>query len=468
MITAGTADYRAQIETALQSGWRARGLYAAEQGRALRVLLAAPEGRTRVLTLAVPTNGVVPSIVDLAPAMGWDEREAHDLYGTDFAGHEPLRPLLDHAAPLDAWTVPVQGHDPYQVAVGPIHASVIESGHFRFHVVGDRILHLDARLMYKHRGLERSAEGMTLPTALSVVSRACAGCSVANSVAYAVAAEQALGSLASPAIVRSRTLLLELERAWNHLNDIAAICAGVGMASGNSYFLGLTERARRINAAIGGHRFLTGSVQVGSSPLSCDIETLRSTRGELAEIRDAAEVGWRSLAFNASFQSRLEGVGVIDSESVASLGVVGPAARAAGVADDARHDSPDFDYRGFEPVTPGNATGDVRARLEQRMLELRQTFVLLERLLAVGAIQAAVADVGSAIPVKIGVGVVESARGATSCVVEHSEGAVARVRLRTASYANWPAVAEAARDNLLPDFPLINKSFELCYACADR
>ena len=104
-------------------------------------------------------TGRVPSIVDLAPAAGWDEREAHDLYGSTSTGHEPLRPLVDHDPDLAAWTVPVRGHDPYQVAVGPIHAGVIESGHFRFHVVGDRILHLDARLFYKHRGLERAAEG---------------------------------------------------------------------------------------------------------------------------------------------------------------------------------------------------------------------------------------------------------------------------------------------------------------------
>ena len=107
-------------------------------------------------------GGAAPTIVDIAPAAGWDEREAHDLYGVRFDGHEPLRPLVDHDLVLSHWMVPVRGEDAYQVAVGPIHAGVIESGHFRFHVVGDRILHLDARLFYKHRGLERAAEGSTL------------------------------------------------------------------------------------------------------------------------------------------------------------------------------------------------------------------------------------------------------------------------------------------------------------------
>ena len=198
-MTAPTdGDYRAEIEAALGSGWLARSLYATDRGQTVRVLLTGPGGRTRLVSVAVPAAGAAPSIVDLAPAMGWDEREAHDLYSVGFSGHEPLRPLVDHSAPLEAWTVPVHGHDPYQVAVGPIHAGIIESGHFRFHVVGDRILHLDAQLFYKHRGLERAAEGMTLPSALAVISRACAACSVANGVAYATATEQLLGLRSYP------------------------------------------------------------------------------------------------------------------------------------------------------------------------------------------------------------------------------------------------------------------------------
>ena len=135
----------------------------------------------------------MPTIVDLAPSAGWDEREAHDLYGVRFDGHEPLRPLVEHDLVLAHWTVPVRGDDAYQVAVGPIHAGVIESGHFRFHVVGDRILHLDARLFYKHRGLERAAEGSTSPEGARYVGRACAACAVASGLAYAHACEEILG-----------------------------------------------------------------------------------------------------------------------------------------------------------------------------------------------------------------------------------------------------------------------------------
>ena len=168
---------------------RFAGLHASAGGSIVRVALQAPDGALRLETAAVE-DGAVPTIVDLAPSLAWDEREAHDLHGVRFDGHEPLRPLVDHDLVLGHWTVPVHGDDAYQVAVGPIHAGVIESGHFRFHVVGDRILHLDARLFYKHRGLERAAEGSTLAEGARYVGRACAACAVANGVAYAHACEE--------------------------------------------------------------------------------------------------------------------------------------------------------------------------------------------------------------------------------------------------------------------------------------
>ena len=263
--------YRERVTTALVDGWRFASLHAThtDEGPVVRTVLSSPAGELRHESTAA-TSGSVPTIVDLAPAAGWDEREAHDLYGVRFDGHEPLRPLVDHDGPVDRFTTPVRGVDPYQVAVGPIHAGVIESGHFRFHVVGDLILHVDARLFYKHRGLERAAEGLLLEDALPVVARACAGCWVTNAVAYAHACEEALGLMPTPELARARTILLELERVWNTLNDIAAICAGVGLAAGTSRFAALVDDARALNARLTGHRFLFGSVEVGGSGLDLD------------------------------------------------------------------------------------------------------------------------------------------------------------------------------------------------------
>ena len=347
------SGYRERVAEAFAGGWRFAGLHATATD--VRTLLVGGGGETRLESTPVG-EGRVPSIVDLAPAAGWDEREAHDLYGVAFDGHEPLRPLVDHDPRLDSWTVPLHGHDAYQVAVGPIHAGVIESGHFRFHVVGDRILHLDARLFYKHRGLERAAEGRTLAGGLAYAGRACAACAVANTVAYAQACEEALGLEPTPQLARVRTILLELERTWNHLNDVAAICAGVGLAAGNNRFAALTERARRLNAVLTGHRFLFATVRVGGSDLILDRVAVHAAREELEQLRADTERGWRELLFNGSFQDRLPEVGVLTPAEVRALGTVGPAARAAGVAEDARATSSRLAYESFEPVIPDSPT----------------------------------------------------------------------------------------------------------------
>ncbi|HET8894066.1 MAG TPA: NADH-quinone oxidoreductase subunit C [Gaiellaceae bacterium] len=456
-------SYRDRIATALEEGCRLAGLYT--NGAVVRSVLVAPDGAVRLESVDVQGERV-PTIVDLAPAGAWDEREAADLYGVRFDGHEPLRPLVAHDLDLQHWTVPVHGDDAYQVAVGPIHAGVIESGHFRFHVVGDKILHLDARLFYKHRGLERAAEGRSLAEGRAYVQRACAACAVSNSVAYAHACEEVLGLQPGAELARARTVLLELERAWNHLNDIAAVCAGAGLAAGNTFFAALTERARRLNERLTGHRFLFDSVQVGGSALALDAFAVAAAREELASIAADSKRGWRELLFNGSFQDRLPDIGVVTADDARAVGAVGPAARASGVADDARSHSTRLAYDGFAPVAPRRVAGDVQARLEQRAVELLQTFDLLDDLLD-RPIRPAEALAGSR-SAAVGLGLVESPRGATLCAVEHADGAVARVHLRTGSYANWPVVAHAAAGNLLPDFPLINKSFELCYACADR
>ena len=374
------SSYREAVARALAGGSRFAGLHATSGGALVRTALVEPGGHVRLETVAVE-NRTAPSIVDLAPAAGWDEREAHDLFGVRFDGHEPLRPLVDHDPVLQHWTVPVRGHDPYQVAVGPIHAGVIESGHFRFHVVGDRILHVDARLFYKHRGLERAAEGLSLVDGAAFAARACAACAVANGLAYAHACEQALGLEPTAALARARTILLELERAWNHLNDIGQVCAGVGLAAGNNRFAALTERMRRLNATIGGHRFLFGSVRVGGSAIELDASASSSVRRELEAVRVEAARAWRELQFNASFQDRLPDVGVLRPEDVVRLGTVGPAARAVGIADDTRSGDSHLAYPDFAVVIPDRPAGDVQARFEQRAIELWQSFDILSSLL---------------------------------------------------------------------------------------
>jgi Ni,Fe-hydrogenase III large subunit len=470
--TAGLDD-AVRLERVAPADWRASCLRAADGGERFGGLFASP-GRLQAVFRSPATervivcepDGVVDTLVDALPAAEWHEREAHDLHAVRFAGHEPLRPLLDHEAPLEAWTVPARGRDVHQVAVGPIHAGVIESGHFRFHVVGERILQLDLRLFYKHRGLERAAIGRTLADGLAYAQRACAACAVTNGVAYAHACEAALGLTPDRELRRARTLLLELERVYNHLHDLSAICAGVGFAPGTMAYAALKERVQRVNAALTGHRFLFGTVAVGASELDLDARATDTARAELRAAGQEHATTWRQLQFVVSLQQRLQGVGVLGRRDAERLGAVGPSARASGARHDVRADSPRLWYYDFAPVHAPLVAGDVASRMVIRAAELEQSLDLLDELLTrplpPGRAAAAGADS------TLGVGHVESPRGETVCLIERDGDRLATLHLRTGSYANWPVLAHAVPGNLLPDFPLINKSFELCYACVDR
>ncbi|MGO9790579.1 MAG: NADH-quinone oxidoreductase subunit C [Solirubrobacteraceae bacterium] len=460
------SGWRTAIERALAVGERFGGAWASERDGHLRwrALIVSPE-TMRVVSCDAPDRSV-QSIVELVEAAGWDEREAHDLYGLRFAGHEPLRALVTHTDDPALWMTPVSGDGVHQIAVGPIHAGVIESGHFRFHVIGERILAMDPRLFYKHRGLQRAAEGRHPDQALAYVQRACAACAVANTLAYAQAIEDALGLRPDRELRNARTVLLELERVYNHLHDISAICAGVGFAAGTMAFAALKDRAQQINAQAFGHRFLFDTIALGTGAVELDAASTDTLRSQLGELRADMLAAWRELEFTGSLQARLGGVGVLTREHALRLGAVGPAARAAGVREDLRSSSPALAYEGFAPAAPTAPTGDVAARFELRAVELKASCDLLEELLAQPLARGSAAAYGS--PGLLGVGRVESPRGATACAVELEDSLLARAHLRTGSYANWPALAHATTGNLIPDFPLINKSFELCYACVDR
>ncbi|HEY4896812.1 MAG TPA: NADH-quinone oxidoreductase subunit C [Solirubrobacteraceae bacterium] len=461
------SQWRAACERQAQAGGRFCGLWASNGAQGLQVsAVFATLGQDHVLCAVVP-SGVIDTLVDLFATAGQDEREAHDRFGLRFDGHEPMRPLLAHPVEPEAWTVPVHSHDAYQVAVGPIHAGAIESGHFRFTVVGERILHLDLRMFYKHRGLEVAAEGRPLTDGLAFAQRACAACAVTNTVAYAQACESMLGLAPDLDLRRARTLLLELERLYNHLHDISAICAGVGFAPGSMAFAAFKERAQRLNRRLTGHRFLFDTVALAAGRLRIGEADARAAREELRALCEEQRAVWRELCFAGSVQDRLGEVGQLTRDDAIRLGTVGPPARAAGVRHDTRSESPRLAYGEFVAAAPEQPGGDVAARLEMREVELLQSFAILEQMLSGDLAPGAVKSLNTPAS-ELGVARVESPRGETVCIVQSDGDTIGRFHLRTGSYANWPAVARASREGLLPDFPLINKSFELCYACMDR
>ena len=345
---------------------------------------------------------------------------------------------------------------------------MIESGHFRFHVVGERILHLDARLFYKHRGLERAAEGQTLDDGLAYATRACAACAVANGVAYAHACEDALGLAADAELARVRTILLELERMWSHLNDIAAVCAGVGLAAGNNHFAALTERARRLNAKLTGHRFLFGTVASAAATSRCTATTCAPRPASSPRSGAEARRGWRELLFNRSFQDRLPDIGVVDAAAAATARRGRPcrarrrARRATSVR--AARGSPTTasspSCRSARPATCRPGSSSARSSSSRRSSCSSACSTAASRPAADDARSAGAAD-------RHRPGREPARRDELHRRAQRRPHRAAppphRARTRTG-----PSVAYAAADNLLPDFPLINKSFELCYACADR
>ena len=457
---------RERVQTMLADGWSFAGLYAVTASGPVRIVFARADGTTHVESLDA-SGGAVVSIVDIVPAAAWDEREAHDLYGIRFDGHDPVRPLVDHDLELSSWTVAVRGEDAYQVAVGPIHAGVIESGHFRFHLVGEKVVHLDARLFYKHRGLERAAEGASLDEGARFVARACAACAVTNGVAYAQAVEQALGL---QAVARARTSANRPPRARACLEPSQRHLRGLrrnGSRRGSAALRGpdgarqtaerephgpplpLRKRGRRGKPARA--RRERDCSAPGTSSASCAPK--RPPAGGSSSSTGPSRIACPESA------SCVHGMHVVSARRARRLGLPGSPRMQERLAPVSRTTT-------SARSTPSRTLGDVRARLEQRQLELEQSFDLLETLLDRPIEPTSARRTGE--ERRLGAARVESPRGATLCVVERDGDRIARVHLRTGSYANWPVVAFAAAGNMLPDFPLINKSFELCYACADR
>jgi Ni,Fe-hydrogenase III large subunit len=337
--------------------------------------------------------------------------------------------------------------------------------------VGETVLHLDARLFYTHRGLEKRVEGMSALDAFFVAERLCGVCSVANGLGFAEATEQIAGVDVPPRARFLRVLALELERLYNHVGDIGNICAGASYHYGTSAGMRLKEELQRLNERLAGNRFLRGFVVPGGvssdvEPYERDLtELVRSTESGLLDLMGCIE---RS----PSVVDRLDGTGLLSEVAARDLAVTGVAARSSGVDRDGRRDHPHAAFVDGEltPRVSCESTGDVHARIRQRAFELSESVRLIVSAIArlePGPIRVALP---ATLPAwRTGLCAVESPRGAAvHWLRTDGRGLVDRYHVRSASYANWPAVALAAQSAIVPDFPLVNKSFELCYACTDR
>lgn len=417
------------------------------------------------------------------------EREIHDLFGLVPTEHPDLRrlplhqfwppnyhPLLKDAILLDDFTddgTPypfrrIEGEGIYEITVGPVHAGIIEPGHFRFSVEGETIVNLESRMYFVHKGIEELFENKSLPQAVELAERISGDSSVAHALAFCQAIESLAGVTIPPRAAYLRVVLLELERLYNHIADVGAICTDTGFAVANMHTLRLREDILRLNARLTGHRLLRGMLVAGGVAHDFTAEQMADARATVARVlADFDEVVEIAMA-NGMVLDRLHGAGRLTNRTAREMQVVGVPARASGIDADARRDHPFAAYAQLGPRIVVHTEGDVWARLMVRVEEARESARLITRALENLPAGKIVELLGELPEGEGAFGLVEGWRGPIwHWVVAGKNNSLARVKVKDPSFANWPAVNYAILKNIVPDFPLVNKSFNLSYAGND-
>ena len=455
--------------------------------RMVHTFLAPGQPASELITHLPHSQPALPSLAEISFPAGRFEREVRDLFGITPRDHPLPHRLVRHAhwptgyhamrhdagAPTfeaDTGSYPfmqVAGSGVYEIPVGPIHAGLIEPGHFRFSVVGETILRLKARLWFVHRGVEKLFEGRSPDEGIELAERISGDTAVGHTLAYCLAVEEALGLTCSEGDAAARALLLELERLYNHVSDIGAIVNDVGYGIVHAHTQTLREHLLRHNKHVTGHRLLRGAINPGSTTLRNlpDLDLIATTAASLAELVD--------IALNSHIVAdRLGGTSILGKDDAAHVGVLGYVARASGLDLDARRDQPFARHTAnVEPVV--ESVGDVRARFVVRAREAAQSAQLIAGLTQVVAGGPASStsrpSPGPADEAgrRAGFGVVEAWRGALCHRVEITDGVLSRVKVVDPSFFNWPALPIALKDTIVPDFPLTNKSFNQSYAGND-
>jgi Ni,Fe-hydrogenase III large subunit/Ni,Fe-hydrogenase III component G len=444
--------------------------------------------------------GPYPTLAHAFPAAARLERATHDLLGiasTAPGGQETdQRPWLNHTTwPTDVFPLRHQGFSPatdnlqpatspypfvtvegpgvHEIAVGPVHASIIEPGHFRFSVVGEKVIRLEAHLGYTHRGIAKRFESLPQSEAHRLAARISGDTTVAFSWAYCAALEAITATPAPPRAAHLRALALEHERLANHLGDLGALGNDAGFAFGLTHFSRLKEDLLRANVEAFGTRYLFDYIIPGGVARDLPqtayahlIHLYRTLDHEVAELRTIYDE-------HGGLQDRFREAGILTRELALSLGAIGLAARASGIARDLRADHPWTPYEKLATEVVTETTGDVAARVHLRFREIFESLRLCRTLLgdlSHTSVEAApiATPIPAAEPGRLGIGVIEAWRGPVLIALETGPaGAIRRCHAHDPSWQNWPLLEYAILGNIVPDFPLINKSFNLSYAGAD-
>ncbi|MBI2551109.1 NADH-quinone oxidoreductase subunit C [Candidatus Uhrbacteria bacterium] len=444
-----------------------------------------------VVSTTVPfSKPEYPSLTPTVMAAHWYERYMQDMFGLKAVGHPDPRRLVHHEnvpegtyplrkgfawnTKLDHADVPypmhhVEGEGIYEIPVGPIHAGIIEPGHFRFNVAGERIITLEGKLFFTHKGVEKLLEGKTPMEALPFIERLSGDMAAANALAFCEAVEAAAGCEVPKPAQLLRTLLVELERLTMHIHDLANMG---GMGTGFSYVAAsgfrIKERLMRLSMDLFGNRYWRGQILPGGAKRILSEEEKKQI---LTVVKEATEEmqSVLSLAMSSdAFLERLETTGVLSKAAAIAYGALGVPARASGVDIDVRRDHPYAAFRSMPDLVPQIITqtaGDVHARFTMRIEEIKTSMDIVRRLLTEkgsgGVLVPCLAQNGS------GLGAVESWRGEVLVAVRLKDGKIDRCFPRDPSFCNWALFGEIGPGNIVPDFPLCNKSLNLSYSGTD-
>jgi Ni,Fe-hydrogenase III large subunit len=434
-------------------------------------LLGGPSG-VAVASLACADGGF-PSVAALHPPAARFERAIRDLYGFTPLGAPDERPWLDHgrwphSAPRAAGPypfLPSAGEGLHQIPVGPVHAGIIEPGHFRFTANGETVVRLEERLGYVHKGVEALMAGAPLSRVEKLAARVSGDSTVAYSLAFARAVEAALEIEVPERAVWLRALMAELERVANHLGDIGAICNDAAFALILAHCSALREKVLRACASCFGHRLMMDAVAPGGVVADFADDSAPVLHRLVAEIKKKFSRLVELYDNTASLQDRTVTTGRLDPALARKFGCGGYVGRASGRNFDARRDLPYPPYDRLDFDAPVLEEGDVNARIWIRIKEVEQSLGMIEQILArlpQGEVRVAPKE-GSG----EGLAVVEGFRGDILVWVRLDGGAVKRCHLRDPSWLQWPLLEAAIEGNIVADFPLCNKSFNCSYSGHD-
>ena len=442
------------------------------------------------LRLPLGEANAYPDLAPVFPSAARMQRMQFDLLGITAIHAEDRRPWINHGRwPKDYFPlrhgrtgqeqfdtpkqeypfVSVAGEGVHEIAVGPIHAGIIEPGHFRFSVVGEKVLRLEQRLGYTHKGIDKLLIGKRLPDGAPIAGRISGDSTVAFAWAYCMAAETASGCPVPPRAQWLRAVMLERERVANHLGDLGALGNDVGFGVGLAQFSRLKEDWVRVNARLFGHRFMMDRVVPGGAGIDLD----RSGSDLLTEQCDRIETEVRALheiyEEHAGMQDRFISSGCVPPKLAAQLDLCGLAGRASGQAWDARADQPVGPYAQFKFNMASHRNGDVAARVAVRFEEVFESIKLLREFVRRLPPGPASVPLPQAAAGAFGAGWIEGWRGPVFVALETgAQGQILRCHCHDPSWQNWPVLQHAIMGNIVPDFPLINKSFNLSYSGHDR